>query len=167
MIQMKRILLIAITILITLVSFGQDKGDRKAEKEIDKFYFKATDLYFFHEYDSAIIKLDILDFLYEENSNIKFFIGMCYFFKSDFEKAVKYYEQCKQEDIIYTMNYQNGKYVPHVVYFYLAFSYEKLGKIDDAIRIYKKYMELEKEENIIFNTSKKIEMLNLIYNKTE
>jgi tetratricopeptide (TPR) repeat protein len=164
---MKKIILIAIGILITFILFGQDKGYRKTEKEINKFYFEATSLYFFHEYDSAIIKLDILDFLYEENSNIKFFIGMCYFFKSDFEKAVDYYEQCKEDDIFYILDYQTGKYVPHIIYFYLAFSYEKLGRIDDAIRIYKKYIDLEKREIIIYNTNKKIEMLNLIYNKKE
>jgi tetratricopeptide (TPR) repeat protein len=161
---MKKILLIIIGILFTLVLYSQDR-ERKIEKEIDLYYFNATDYYFFHEYDSAIIKLDVLDFLYEENSNIKFFLGMCYFFKGDFQNSIKYLEQVN--DVIYTMDYQNGKYAPHITYFYLAFSYEKMGKINDAIENYGKYMVYEKEENIIVNTAKKIETLKLIYNKTD
>lgn len=165
---MKKILFLLVGIIISMSILAQDRGDRKAEKEIDKYYFNATNHYFFHQYDSAIIKLDILDFLYEDNSNIKFFLGMCYFFKGDFDKAIECYEDAVDiGNIFYMVDYQNGKYTPHVIYFYLAFSYEKTGNIDNAIKYYIKYRDLEKEENIKFNMDEKIEMLKLIYNKKD
>lgn len=161
---MKKILLFFIGVVLSVCIFAQDRGDRKAEKQIDKYYFKATDNYFFHKYDSAIEKLEILDFLYEDNSNLKFFLGMCYFFKGDFEKAIEYYSNAiLYNDIIYTLDYQNGKYAPHVIYFYMGFSKEKIGDVEGAIKSYEKYIELEREVNIIYNTKERIKTLKLIY----
>lgn len=158
---MKRFLLILVVAFMSLTLMGQDK-ERKTEREIINFYYEATDNYFYHEYDSAIVKLDILNFLYEENSNIKFFLGMCYFFKADFEKAITYYEQ-STADVIYTNDYQNGKYTPHIVYFYLGYAYEKQGNILDAIFYYEKYIEYEKDKDIIFNTEDRIKIMKLLH----
>jgi len=162
---MKKILMSLLLVFMAFSLYGQDR-EHKTEKEIEKYYYNATDDYFEHQYDSAIIKLDVLDFLYEENSNIKFFLGMCYFFKSDFNKAINYYE-LSLENVAYTNNYQNGKYTPHVVYFYLGFANEKIGDNKDAIWYYKKYIELEKDKDIIFNTEDRIEIIKLVYNITD
>jgi tetratricopeptide (TPR) repeat protein len=159
---MKKLLLSILLIFSTILVIGQDK-DRKAEKEIDNYYFEATNDYFVHEYDSAIYKLDILDFLYEDNSNIKFFLGMCYFFKGDFKTAIEYYEN-SLENVIYTMNYQNGKYAPHIVYFYLGYSYEKIGDKQSAIYSYNEFIKFEKKMDIILNTNDKIQTLKLLNN---
>jgi tetratricopeptide (TPR) repeat protein len=158
---MKKIILSLIMSLMFFSLFCQDR-ERKTEKEIMRFYYDATDDYFFHEYDSAIYKLDILDFLYEENANIKYFLGMCYFFKSDFEKAIKYFKQ-SEKDVIYTNDYQNGIYSPHVMYFYLGFASEKQGNIQDAIKYYEKYIEYEKKKEIIFNIEDRIEIIKLLH----
>jgi len=139
---------------------GQEK---KVEKEIDRFYFNAAENYYLQEYDSAIVKFDILDFLYEDNSNIKYFLGMCYFFKSEFNTAITYYEE-SLIDVEYTNEYQNGKYAPHVVYFYLAYCYEKIGQFEAAINAYDDYINYEKNKEIIYNTKKRIEIIKLFHN---
>ena len=160
---MKRIFLSFLLVFMTFSLFSQE---RKVEKEIDNFYYDATDDYFRHSYDSAINKLEILDFLYEDNSNFKFFLGMCYFFKSDFNKAIIYYEQ-SLKDVSYTNNYQNGKYTPHIVYFYLGFANEKKGDIKDAIWYYQQYIKMEKNKDIIFNIENRIEIIKLLHNITD
>ena len=157
---MKRILLSFLLVFITFSLFSQE---RKVERDIDKFYYDATDDYYRHLYDSAIVKLEILDFLYEDNSNFKFFLGMCYFFKSDFDKAIIYYEQ-SLVDVKCINNYQNGIYTPHIVYFYLGFSYEKKGNILDAIKYYDKYIEMEKNKDVIFNVENKIKTTKILHN---
>ena len=150
---------------MTLSIFGQD-NDKKAEKEIEKFYYEATDDYYGHSYDTAIKKLEVLDFLYEDNANIDYFLGMCYFFKADFEKAIIHYEQ-SMHNVIYTNDYQNGKYAPHVMYFYLGYAYEKQGNMKDAIFFYETYIKYERNKKIIFNTTDRIKILKLIYNINE
>jgi len=162
---MKKILLFIVAIMISVTMIGQ-KNDRKVEKEIEHYYYDATDSYFTHQYDSAIYKLDILDFLYEDNSNVKFFLGMCYFFKSDFNTAITYFEH-SLVNVAYTHDYQNGKYAPHIVYFYLGFSYEKTGNTKASIYAYEDYIKYEREKNIIYNMEDKIKAMELIHNITD
>jgi tetratricopeptide (TPR) repeat protein len=159
---MKKILMSLFLVFMTFSLFSQDR-EHRTEKEIEKYYYEATNDYFVHSYDSAIVKLDILDFLYEDNSNIKFFLGMCYFFKADFNKSIAYYEQ-SLTDVEYTHDYQNGKYTPHIVYFYLGFANEKIGDNVDAIWYYEEYMKLEKDKGVIFNIEDRIEVIKLVYN---
>lgn len=158
---MKKTLLFFIIILISVSSYSQD---RKMKRNFNKQYYEATDEYFYHNYDSAIIMLDNLNFL-EENSNIKYFIGMCYFFKTDYKTALMYYEDAIfTGNIIYTTNYQNKKYAPHTIYFYMGYSYEKVGEYNNAIIVYEKYISLERNNKIIYNTEKRIEYLKIIHN---
>lgn len=162
---MRKIILFIVAIMISVTIIGQVK-DRKVEKEIQQYYYNATDDYYTHMYDSAIYKLDILDFLYGDNANIKFYLGMCYFFKSDFNTSIPYFEK-SLTDVIYTHDYQNGKYAPHIVYFYLGFAYEKQGNIIAAIYAYDDYIKYEHDKNIIYNVEDKIKAMKLQYNITD
>lgn len=159
---MKKIILSIFLTFIMFLAFGQNK-ERKVEKEINQFYYEATDDYFVHQYDSAIYKLNILDFLYEDNSNVKYFLGMSYFFKSEFNTAITYFEK-SLVDVSYTHDYQNGKYTPHIVYFYLGFSYEKQGNTEAAIDSYEDFIKYEKNGEVINNTKEKIKAMKLIHN---
>jgi len=159
---MKKILISFLLILSVVLLQGQD-NERKVKKEINDFYFNATDYYFTHQYDSAIQKLDILDFLYEDNSNVKFFIGMCYFFKQEFDTALSYYEDAL-EYVEYSTFYQNGKYTPHVVYFYMGYAYEKQGRFECAVDAYENYIKYEHNKDIIYNIKSKVEYIKLLHN---
>lgn len=152
---MKKILLFVILMFTITLLTGQD---RKVRKEIDKFYLEATNNYYNNEYDSAIVKLDILDFLYEDNSNVKYFLGMCYFFKSDYKTAITHFEK-SLIDVTYINDYENGKYAPHVVYFYLGFSYELEGYKIKAIESYENYIKYERDPKIIYNMIDKIDSI--------
>ena len=150
-------------VISSVVLLQGQSNDRRVGREIDDFYFEATDAYFSHQYDSAIYKLDILDFLYEDNPNIKFFIGMCYFFKEEFDKSIPYYES-SLESVEYSTFYQNGKYTPHIVYFYLGYVYEKKGNIQRSIECYEDYIKYERDKDIIYNMKDKIKAMKLFHN---
>jgi len=160
---MKKILMSILLVVASVVLLHGQSTEKNVEKAIDSFYFEATDYYFMHQYDSAILKLDILDFLYEDNSNIKFFLGMCYFFKQDFDKSILYYES-SLGSVEYSTFYQNGVYTPHIVYFYMGYAYEKKGNINRAIESYEEYIKYERDKEIIYNTKEKVEAMKLFHN---
>jgi tetratricopeptide (TPR) repeat protein len=155
---MKKIILFFIFIFSLYFSYGQE-----IDIEKNKLYLDAIDLYFEYQYDSAIIKFEEIYSVYSDDDNLNFLLGMCYFFKGDFEKAILHYKQ-SLNIVFYIDRYQINKYSPEIVYFYLGFAYEKIEDYNNAIYYYESYIETEKDENIIYNTEKRINLLKIKYN---
>ncbi|MCR9155561.1 MAG: hypothetical protein NXI09_15760 [Bacteroidetes bacterium] len=98
--------------------------------------------YFFlkrEKWDSAVIylhySLDSLGFPLEDDFNVAFKLGVCYFYLGDYEHAIKYLKKQTNKEEYYNALYFNAR------------SLEHLGRAKQAIPIYSIIIEDEDQEN--------------------
>ena len=155
---MKKLFVVFVFLMISMIGYSQ------STKEINDLYHKSLDYYYEQEYDSARVGFENLVEIDSINSNYNYFLGLCHFFEADYNFAIYFLEK-STEDVRLTNNIKNQIYSPHSIYFYIAFSYEKMKKYDKAIENYKIYKDYEIDGMVITNTEKRIKQIEENYDK--
>jgi tetratricopeptide (TPR) repeat protein len=121
---------------------------RISDKDFKLMFLDAQDLFNFEYYDEALTifkKLLAQDY---NNSNLNFYVGVCYLkAKKQRTLAAEYLEKAiKKTDISYSYNYKETS-APVFSYLYLGQVYHMEGKYDEALTNYEKFKSFLTDKN--------------------
>ena len=129
-------------------------------------YLEAQDLFNYEFYDEALNifkKLIVQDI---NNSNLNFYVGVCYLkSKKQKSKSIDYLKKAvKKTDVAYSYNYKETS-APVFAFLYLGQAYHLIGKYDEALKNFEKFksylINKNKDGDYANEVDKCIEMTNL------
>ena len=124
-----------------MISLPVVSQERTAEED---FY----DAIFFYEEEEDYSEAEYLfkQILQTEpdNSNVKFFLGLCYNnILGQEDKGIPYFKEATQDiNLKYKANRYTEKKAPHHSWFYLAEAYRKTNQMDEALAALKQFQSL-------------------------
>ncbi|NVO02729.1 MAG: PD40 domain-containing protein [Bacteroidetes bacterium] len=155
------ILSIAILISFQITTAGNSDNDKGLDVAYKNKYYSAENLFNLSRYTEALPILLELDSLSPMNSNINYYIGLCYLnTPSEKVKAISYLEKAtKNTTSTYKSSYDISA-APSKSFYYLAKSYHLAFKFNEAIAKFQEYKQKasKKDEINLADVDKSIEM---------
>jgi len=113
---------------------------KSPDEDFKLTYLDAQDLFNYEDYDEALDLFQKLLVYDKNNSNINFYIGVCYLnSKKQKTKSIEYLEKAvKKTDPSYSYNYKETS-APVFSFLYLGQAYHLVGRYDDALANYEKF----------------------------
>ncbi|HRS54450.1 MAG TPA: hypothetical protein P5250_07060 [Bacteroidales bacterium] len=126
-------------VLCIIINVALVKASNYKDKP-SKSYKHAVNLFDKKYYERALTIFLKLNFQDPDNCNLKFYIGVCYFFSNTQKQlSIPFLEEAsKNITLAYTSNY-NQKAAPIYTYYYLGQAYEYYGQYQKAINCFETY----------------------------